>query len=360
MKYTEAIEYMESLPVCNEVPGSESMKQLWKRMGNPQDKLSCVYIEGNRKVNAFVATVLKCAGYKIGRYAADFIYECREKYQVRNKPITKKAFCDIVEQIRGICESLVEEGYRHPTRFEVENGIAFAYFEQQNCQVILLETMLDLEQMWKISGVSVHMNAVKKIKYGLDKQKFDYKGWNNLEISLAGVGQIENAVRALEILCQIRENGFLISEAALRKGLKETVYPGCFSVIGKKPYFVVDSAKSEEAVFELLQSIECYFRNRRIIYILGMCRECEVERIIDMAHGYADWIIAVTPPANPSAMGSYELATEIAKVHPSVTAVDSLEEAVEVAYLLKGKEDVIIAFGCRSMLGKLVEIMHQK
>jgi dihydrofolate synthase/folylpolyglutamate synthase len=43
-----------------------------------------------------------------------------------------------------------------------------------------------------------------------------------------------------------------------------------------------------------------------------------------------------------------------------VTAVDSLEDAVEMSLLLAGKEDVIIAFGSLSYLGRLMEIVAEK
>lgn len=59
-------------------------------------------------------------------------------------------------------------------------------------------------------------------------------------------------------------------------------------------------------------------------------------------------------------MGSYELAQEVARVHPQVTAVDSLEEAVEISHLLAGREDVILAFGSLSFLGRLMDIMEAR
>ena len=40
-----------------------------------------------------------------------------------------------------------------------------------------------------------------------------------------------------------------------------------------------------------------------------------------------------------------------------MTAADSLEEAVEMARLLADKEDVIIAFGSLSYLGRMMEII---
>ena len=53
----------------------------------------------------------------------------------------------------------------------------------------------------------------------------------------------------------------------------------------------------------------------------------------------------------------YELAAAVAQVHEKVTAADSLEEAVEMARLLADKEDVIVAFGSLSYLGRMLEIV---
>ena len=67
----------------------------------------------------------------------------------------------------------------------------------------------------------------------------------------------------------------------------------------------------------------------------------------------------MTPSYNPRAMHAYDLAQEVRKYHPNVTAVDSLEEAVEVGKLLCGKDDVLLAFGSLSFQGKLIS-MFQK
>jgi len=49
----------------------------------------------------------------------------------------------------------------------------------------------------------------------------------------------------------------------------------------------------------------------------------------------------------------------VAKENPNVTAAGSVEEAVELAKLLAGKEDVIIAFGSLSYLGRLMETVER-
>lgn len=427
MKYEEAVEYIESLNQYGIVPGLGNIWNLCEKLGNPQQELRFVHIAGTNgkgSVLAYVSTILKAAGYRVGRYVSPVIFEYRERIQINNRPITKKALCALVERIQGICEELTEEGKPHPTPFEVETAMAFQYFKEQGCDIVVLETgmggRLDatniIENTLVAVLVSISMDHMQylgkdlttitgekagilktgcqvvtawqkppvmeviekraqrlqipvtvaaaekagKIRYGLEKQRFDYEEWKNLEIGLAGKHQIDNAVVAIEVIKALSQKGFAVPEKALRQGLKETQWLGRFSVIGRKPFFLVDGAHNEDAARKLAESIEFYFTNKRIIYIIGILRDKEYEKIIALTHSYADQILAVATPNQARTLSAYELATQIARFHPKVTAVDSLEEAVELAYLLADKEDVIIAFGSLSFMGQIMNIVKKR
>lgn len=427
MNYKESLEYLESIQSYGIVPGLDNIKELCRRLGNPQDALPFVHIAGTNgkgSTLAYTSTVLKCAGYKVGRYVSPTIFDYRELIQVNGRSITQKALCEGVELIKQLCDGMVADGLPHPTHFEVETALAFWYFKEQCCDIVVLETgmggrldatnLITTTQIAVLTSISMDhekflgnslekiatekagiikegctvvslkqeqsaMAVVKRVaeekscelriadsagatavKYGVEKQRFTYKGMKNQEITLAGKFQIENAVLAIEVIEALKEKGFSVPEKALRKGLQETKWPGRFSVIGKKPLFVVDGAHNEDAAKKLANSIEFYFTNKRIVYIMGILKDKEYKKIIDLTHKYADQIITVTPPENPRAMHAYELAQEIVAVHPQVTAVDSLEEAVEMSYLLAGKDDVIIAFGSLSYLGRLIGIVEKR
>ncbi len=427
MKYVQAVEYMESLNRYGIVPGLTNIQSLCEALGNPQEDLKFVHIAGTNgkgSTLAYISTILKCAGYKVGRYVSPAIFEYRERIQMNGRPISQKALCTWVEKLQEVCEALVAEGKPHPTSFEAETALAFAYFKEQGCDIVVLETgmggRLDATNIIRNTLVSVltsvsmdHMqylgktieaiaaqkagiikpgcqvvtamqeeavlqvikqmaaeydcpvtvadvSEAKKIRYGLEKQRFDYKTWKNLEITLAGKYQISNALLALKAVEVLEAQGYSVTEKAIRQGLKEAKWPGRFTVVGKKPYFVVDGAHNGDAAKKLAESIEFYFTNKRIIFIMGVLRDKEYDKIIEQTHSYADQIITVATLGNARAMSAYELATEVAKVHPDVTAVDSLEEAVEVSYLLAGKEDVILAFGSLSFMGRLFTILEKR
>ena len=173
---------------------------------------------------------------------------------------------------------------------------------------------------------------------------------------MGGLYQIGNAVVALETLRGLAERGFPVSEAQLRRGMAEAKWPGRFTVVGRKPYFIADGAHDEDGARRLAQSVKFYFPDKRIVYIMGMLKDKEYDKVIALTHTLADQIITVTPPDAPRALSAYELAQAAAKVHANVTAADSLEEAVEMSRLLAGKEDVILAFGSLSFQGRLMEI----
>lgn len=424
MKESQVMEYMEEVSHRGIVPGLDSIRELCGRLGDPQKDLKFVHIAGTNgkgSVSAYVATVLQCAGYRVGRFLSPTLFGYRERIQVNGRWIPRSALCRGIERIRGICEEMTGRGLNHPTAFEIETALGFLYFQEKGCDVVVLETgmgglkdatnlventvaavltSVSMDHMKFLGGTLAEiarqkagimkegrpavsacqkeeaMKVIREaagelgcpltvmrrselahVRYGLQKQSFDYGGYERLEISLAGRYQIENAALAVDVIRVLNSSCFFISEKKLRQGLWETVWPGRFTVLGKKPYFIADGAHNEDAAKKLVESLEFYFTNRRIIYIIGVLRDKEYEKIIALTHGLADQIITVTPPDNPRAMPGYLLAQEIAEVHPNVTAADSLEEAVEMSRLLAGKEDVIVAFGSLSYMGRLMELL---
>lgn len=427
MKYDEAMEYISSLSKYGIVPGLDSIKELCRRLGNPQDELKFIHIAGTNgkgSTLAYLSTVLRKAGYKVGKYVSPAIRCYEERIQVNEKMITKKSLCEEMEHMRDICDEMVRDGFHHPTPFEVETAMAFDYFLKKGCDVVVLETgmggRMDATNIIKTTLVSViasismdHMQFLgdtlekiarekagiikegskvvvlsqkpevmkavreeaeknraeyivadptlsKGLKYNINGVKFSYKEYEKIELSLAGKVQVDNGVLALEVIRTLNEGMLKIPEKAVREGLKETLWQGRFSVIGNKPLFVIDGAHNEDAAKKLADSIEMYFTNKKIIYIMGILRDKEYEKIIDLTAKYAQQIITVATPNNKRAMDSIELAEEVMKKNPHVTAAASIEEAVEMAYLFAAKEDVILSFGSLSFLGKVMDEVEKR
>lgn len=426
MNYREVMDYVESLKVYGSVPGLLNIENLCRKLGNPQDTLTFVHIAGTNgkgSVLSFVSTVLKEAGYRTGRYISPVIFDYRERIQIGGRMISKADLCRGMSLVKGICEELTAEGQPHPTAFEIETALAFWYFREKKCDIVVLETgmggELDATNIVKNTAAAVftsisfdHRNILgnslaqiarakagimkpecrvittwqpeevikelgskaeslglsltmteqgkaQKIKSTLEKQKFSYDNLSDLEIRLTGRYQIDNASLAIETIRALSKQGYPVSEKALRKGLMEAVWPGRFQLLCKKPVFIADGAHNPEGAKGLADSIGFYFTNKRIIYIMGILRDKDKEEILRVTCPHAQQILTV-PTKGERGMSSYELACEVRKFHDNVTALDSVQEAVELSFLLAGKEDVVVAFGSLSYLGELIETVANR
>ena len=431
MTEKECLDFMDELKKSGIVPGLGSIKELCRRLGNPQDAFPCIHIAGTNgkgSVLAYLSTVYKTAGYRVGAFSSPAVFNPRETIRVDGKNMTKKAYTEGLEKIKEAVEKVKADGLPAPTAFEAEVALAFLYFADKKCDIVMLEAgmggredatnlitrtlaavlmPIGMDHMQFLGGTldkiayqkagiikkgCVAVSAVQqeeaaaeirkeaekqgcscifatvpeKIKYGLKKQRFNYRDafgtlHKDMEITIPGVCQTENAAVAIEVVEALnRQNAFVVSEENLRRGLLETSWPGRFEVLREKPYFVIDGAHNEPAAKKLVQSVSAYFSNKRIIYIMGMLKDKEYEKVAEITYPYADQIITVTPPENKRALSAMNLAAAVSAYHPRVTTAGSVEEAVEMAYLLAGKEDVILCFGSLSFLGRVRDILGKQ
>ncbi|MCR5425384.1 MAG: hypothetical protein K6E81_01005, partial [Lachnospiraceae bacterium] len=93
---------------------------------------------------------------------------------------------------------------------------------------------------------------------------------------------------------------------------------------------------------------------------MGILKDKEYRKIIEITAPYAAQIFTIRTPGNPRAMDALELAREVREVNPNVTAADSVEEAIELTHLMAAPEDVIVAFGSLSFLGSVLDYFEKK
>jgi len=214
-------------------------------------------------------------------------------------------------------------------------------------------------QEMSVPLVWVEPSRISGIRRGLEKQTFSYGGYKNMSIALAGLWQVENGALAVEAACQLCKMGISIPDEAIYKGLMETRWPGRFQVLSKRPYIIADGAHNRDGAKRLSQSINFYFTNRRILYIIGMLRDKEQDEVLKETCALAEQVLTV-PTKGGRGLSAYELACMAGDWHGQVTAADSLEEALELALLLADKDTVIVAFGSLSYLGDLIRLVEKQ
>ena len=141
MNYTEAMRYMEELSGYGIVPGLDSIRELCRRLGNPQERLKFVHVAGTNgkgSVVTMVTSVMTAAGYKVGKYSSPAVFEYRERYQIGSRMISQVAFCSYLERVRDCAQAMAADGLPHPTTFEVETALALLYFADKECDLSLI------------------------------------------------------------------------------------------------------------------------------------------------------------------------------------------------------------------------------
>lgn len=119
-----------------------NIKELMKRLGNPQDQLKYIHVAGTNgkgSVIAYLYTTLMKAGYHVGRYISPSVYSYREKIETEGKPISREKFAEQTTRVAAVIEEMTAEGLAHPTPFEIETAVAFLFFAEEKCDPVILE-----------------------------------------------------------------------------------------------------------------------------------------------------------------------------------------------------------------------------
>lgn len=142
MTYQTALEKIHSLLTFGSRPGLDRMRELLRRMDNPQDKLRYIHVAGTNgkgSVCAVLSSVLTAAGYKTGLFVSPYITDFRERIQINNQMIEEKTLADAVATTFPLVEQLQSEGIVI-TEFEYVNALQFYIHARAHCDLVVLET----------------------------------------------------------------------------------------------------------------------------------------------------------------------------------------------------------------------------
>lgn len=194
-------------------------------------------------------------------------------------------------------------------------------------------------------------------------QTFSYQQTTPIFIPLAGRYQLTNAATAWEVVqawnqLSKQDPKKWISQQALKDGFANTIWNGRFTCISEKPIFLVDGAHNEDAAKKLRESVETYFPGKKLIYIMGVFQDKEYKKIVDLMLPYAKCVFTVNLPDENRSLDAEVLAQTIQHASHGkvpVQAVGEIEKAVELVLEQAEEDDVILAFGSLSYLGRVMQ-----
>ncbi len=417
----EAIDYIHSMTWNRRATGYEHAKLLLEKMGNPEKRLKYVHIGGTNgkgSTAAMVASVLQKAGYKTGLYTSPYIFRFHERMQINGEEIEDDELASVTEYVKSIADTLED----CPSEFALVCCIAFEYFARNACDIVVLEVgmggandstnVIDCPEVAILTNIGLDhteylgntleeiaetkagiikqngtaviyrstpsverviriaceekntkciMPSFEKIylrEHSLEGQRFDYKGYKDVFLSLLGHHQLCNAAVVIEAIDVMISKGWKINEAHLRQGFANARWPGRFEVLSKDPLFIVDGGHNPQCMEALVENIKIYLAGRRVIAITGVLEDKDYVTMYQPLLPYVDEFLCITPPS-PRKMDAARLAENLCSVGASATAFLTVKDAIKQAIQLSGEQGAILCFGSLYSIHEIQEAFQR-
>lgn len=383
MNYDEALKYINNIPKFSKTLGNDDLKRLLTCLGNPQDKLSFIHVAGTNgkgSVCAMTASILRTAGYKVGLYTSPFIEIFNERIQINGQNIPNDALGRVATVVKHEIEALGIE----ISAFAQITAMAFLYFAEENCDLVVLETglggRLDATNVIKAPKVcaitkigldhteylgdtiekiaeekcgiikigtpvvtcsSQDSAAMSVIRAACEKNKTrlfvteEYSG----KLGLLGDYQKANAAIA-EKTAQILG----ISEEHITRGLADAKWIARFEFL--RDNLILDGGHNPDGVRALIKSLKKL--GKRVVFVVAMMQDKDIGEVSAEIAAFAERVI-VTEVNVPRCIG----AEALAEYFPGAQIEKDSILAVEKALADCQKDELVCVCGSLYLAGEI-------
>lgn len=402
-------EYLNRLQRFGVRLGLRNVASFLHLLGNPQKKLRAVHIGGTNgkgSTAAFIASILRKAGHRVGLYTSPHIHDVRERIQINGKYISKDRLDDLIRRLKGIMEG--RRSALPVTYFEFLTALSFQYFLEEDIDIAVIEVgmggrldatnlihplvsvistvSMDHEEylgntLVKIArekaGIVKHDGIVVTGVWQRDLQKMfgeickgkksqifyyaqdfygryraggvcDYYGrtmaLSGLSLGLRGRHQGRNVSLALASIEHLREKGFKAGDEAVLAGIKDVQWPCRLEVVREKPLVVLDGAHNSEGAHVLSIALKEEFFWKRLFLVFGVLSDKDYSGMLSWISPLADRVI-LTRPRSDRALSPDIILNALPHLSRKASIVSDPGDAVERALNAARPDDCICVCG---------------
>ncbi len=422
MDYLQAVDYLNDQKHFNVKPGLVTIRRMLEELGNPHRGLRYVHIAGTNgkgSTAAYIESILRTAGYRTGLFTSPYIEHFTERIRTAGEEIDEESLIRLAEEVKKAADILEEEEI-YPTPFELQTAVAFLYFKEKACDIVVLEVglggrfdstnIIEDPEVCVIASIGMdHMNIlgdslsqiaaekcgiikessrvvtcpqkeeaakvieqrcrechasltadrsrrIKTVSADLNGQVFEDEVYGRCTIHLQGLHQITNAGLALDAVDVLKTRGFEISAQDVHEGLAGTRWKGRLEVMGRDPVVLIDGAHNADGVEALKKSLVSLFGNKKITFVTGVLADKDYPAMMRLVEPLADRFWTVTPDS-PRALPAEELAAFLQKDGCKAQACTCMEEARD-KILAADRSEVVCAFGSLYFIGGLRSLLR--
>ncbi len=145
MNYNEAMSYIHEVGNFGSNYGLERTYRILELLGNPQESLKLIHIAGTNgkgSTTSMITSLLRANKFKVGMYTSPFLEEFEERIQINGENIPKDTLARLITKLKVVVDKVIEEGYNHPTEFEIITCLMLLYFKEENVDYGVVEVGL--------------------------------------------------------------------------------------------------------------------------------------------------------------------------------------------------------------------------
>ncbi len=415
MTYEEAVKRINARLKFGSNQNLERIEKLLSLAKNPEKDLKYIHVAGtNGKGSVCFAleSVLKKANYKTGMYISPSIDSLNERIRLNGECISNEKLAEIY----SFLEPLTYDKFfkNNPiTEFEMMTAIAFKFFKDSGCDIVVLETgmggRLDATNVIEsplctvitsidLDHTKVLGNSIQKIvieKCGIIKRDSEvivapkqnlvvystvhvFSKILNNSMHIADISQLKNLkysiddgfsfeykgvslkapihgeyqIDNLATICKtldILRKKINIPIKSIQEGMAEIYIPCRMEIMHKNPLVILDSAHNPAGADKLSQFIRNHLRDRNIIGIIGAFKDKDVKSMIFETTDLFEKIITVEPKSK-RAMPLEKLTKIASEYNDNVLACESVDQALREALKNTNEDACVVMFGSFSIM----------
>jgi dihydrofolate synthase/folylpolyglutamate synthase len=145
VNYTEAVDYIETIPKFTVKHPPEHTRELLSRLGNPQEGIKIIHVAGTNgkgSVCAYLNAMLLAGGKKTGLFTSPHLVCINERFRINGEDVSDEQFLDAFLKVEKAAKEYEAEGEGHPSYFETLFLMGMLIFKEAGVEYLVMETGL--------------------------------------------------------------------------------------------------------------------------------------------------------------------------------------------------------------------------
>lgn len=175
------------LPVSEEgkmVLGLETMEALMTLLDHPEDNVPVIHIAGTNGKGStalFISTILRKAGYRVGLFTSPSLIAVNERINIDGEDVSDEQLIAAAQTIQQV----TRDQQLTFTEFELFTALAFELFDQENCDIAVVE--VGLGGRLDATNIVARPELTVITKIGLDHQSILGTTYSDITYEKAGI-----------------------------------------------------------------------------------------------------------------------------------------------------------------------------